>query len=95
MGLFGTLTKSPEGILFLIVIGSLVAFGIVFIFAGDWIIDVMGRVLLQTIIPGFIMVLGIFLGYTIGIKQKKSQWILFGFIIFVFGFVLAAIMGAF
>lgn len=94
MGLIKTLTGSPEGILFLIVIGTLVVFGIVYVIAGDWLLEVMGTVLLQSIIPGFIMVFGIFVGYTVGFKQKKSQWILFGFIIFIFGFALAAIMGA-
>lgn len=95
MGLFKSLTGSSEGIVVLIVIVSLIVFGVVYVFAGGWLIDVMGRVLLQTIIPGFIMIFGLFLGYTIGYKQKKPQWIIFGFLIFIFGFALAAIQGAF
>ncbi len=95
MGFLRTLTKSAEGIILLLLIGTALVFFIVYIFAGDWLLETMGKVLLQSIIPGVIMVFGLFLGYSVGFKQKKTQFIFIGFAVFIFGFVLAVIMGAF
>jgi len=95
MGLFKTMAGTVQGILILIMIASLIVFGIIYIFWGDWLLQVLGKVLLQTIIPAGVMVFGLFAMWQLGIKAKTPStfWIITGFIIFVFGFVLAAFLG--
>lgn len=89
MGLWSDLTGSVEGLTVLVIIGTISGVFIAWLILGDELVSTLRMLLLEVLLPGGLMILGLAIVYFKGWVDGDTRWVIAGFVMSFVGMFLA------